>query len=203
MNKLPHPNDPYVTSSGNIITPQKQTDTLLDGDDTRDVLPRLVKFTPVKVRHKDDRPEKDPKEQAVVNAVVAYVLMGFDVVDIAGFFDISVDDVTSIVKKPSAQRTFEMMFLAIVNNNASNVQGRIASHANKAVDVMLDLMNDTEQHGMVRYRAAADVLDRSGANAEQFFNAGKDNQRGDDELTITIMSEEDTQSNIAVNIKRR
>lgn len=203
MSRLPHPTDPYVTTSGNIIKPVVESDNTLDMDDIREVLPRLTKFTPVKVRHKDERPEKDIKEQAVVNAVVGYLLMGFDVVDIAEFFDISVEDVTTIVKRPSAQRTFEMMFMAIINNNASNIQGRISSHANTAVDVMTSLMADTKQHGMVRYKAAADILDRSGANAEQFFNAGKDAQRSDDELSITFMNEEDKTSKVEVNIKRR
>jgi len=203
MNRLAGPNDPYVTTSGNIIQPAHVDNTDMQGSDGRTPLPQLNKFIPVKMRGKNDRPEKDAKDQAIINAVVAYKLMGFEDTDIADFFDIHVDDITMIVSKPAAQRTFEMMFMSIIHHNADNLQGRISSHAHSAIDTMVELMEDKKQHGMVRYKASADILDRSGANAEQFFSAGKDGNRADDELTITMMNEADEKSKVAVTIKRR
>lgn len=201
MAKLPHPNDPYITTDGKLLTPNVQTeDTTLDP--SREALPRLKRFMPVKTRHKDDRPELDVKQQAVLCAVIGYRLMGYEIEDIADFFDLSVHEIVELLNKTTAQKTFEMMVLNIINHNADNLQGRIASHAHKAVDVLLELMDDKEQHGMVRLKASQDVLDRSGANANQFFNNINGSQRADDELNIVIMSEEDKTPKVEVNIKR-
>lgn len=202
MVNLALPGDPYVTGFGHVVVAKDEELEQFAGR-SREVLPSLLRFTPVKMRKKDDCPEKDVKTQAGLNAVIAFRIMGFDVIDIAEFFECTIAEINEMLMRPAAQRTFEMMFVNFINHNADNLQGRISSYAHKAVDTVIELMNGDKTRDDVKLKAAQDILDRSGANAEQFFNAENKGSRAEDELQITFMSETDEREKINVTIRRK
>ena len=202
MANLALPGDPYVDGFGNVII-QKGEELEQFAGRTREVLPSLQRFKPVRLRKRDDCPEKDHKTQAGLNAIIAFRVMGFEIVDIAEFFEATIAEIEEMLARPAAQRTFEMMFVNFINHNADNLQGRISSYAHRAVDTVIALMEDVEVRDDVRLKASQDILDRSGANAEQFFAASDQGSRAEDELQITFMSEGDAKDKIEVKIKRR
>lgn len=205
MPELARPGDPLIHGIGRTFDPIRTEDDTpnIQMEEKRSVLPRFEKFVPVKERTVEDMPERDTKEQMAMIALIGARLLGLDMYAIADMFGVDIDTVTSLVTKPATQATFERMFVALINHNADNIQGRIASYANKAVTTVVDLMEDTETRSDVRLKAAQDILDRSGANAEQFFAAGQDSGAHDDELKIVVMDESGESEKVRVEIKRK
>lgn len=202
MANLALPDDPYVHGVGQVVAP-KGEDLQEYAGKVREVMPRLVNFVPLKDKKRDQLPAKDPKEQVAISAVLALKLQGFDPVDIADFFGTSFTKIEEILKSPEAQTSFEMLFFNLINYNASSLQGRVSSYANRALDTVVNLMEGEKVRQDVKLKAAQDILDRSGLNHETFFSAQNDRGRSDDELTITIMSEEDKPQGLSVTITKK
>lgn len=205
MSDLAKPGDPYIDGSGKTI----EADDFSEKSDTdivirrREVLPKFSHFQPAKERKIDDLPEADQQQQTVIIAVIGLRMLGLDPVDIQDMLGASMGEIERIMNLPSTQATFEKMFKGMISVNADTVQGRIASYANNAVSVVVDMMNNAETRDDVRLKAAQDVLDRSGTNADQFFTSGDDSHSADDELRITIMDEEGGSEKVSVEIKRK
>jgi len=202
MVNLPLPDDPYVHGVGQVVAP-KGEDLQQYAGKVREAMPRLVNFTAIKPKNRDQIPSNDPKEQVAVSAVVALCLQGFDPVDIADFFNTTYGKIEEILKSPEAQTTFEQLFFNLINHQASSLQGRVSSYANKAIDKVVDLMDGQKVPAIVQLKAAQDILDRAGLNHETFFASQNDKGRSDDELTITIMSEDDKPQGLSVTITKK
>lgn len=207
MNNLPLPGDPLVHTFGSVVNPvslDKDTSLIDAPVSGREIMPRFTKFQPRRELAKDKTPEKDDKQQVAIAAVVGLRLMGLSYIDIAGMFNVTLDDINQLINSPSAQFTFEHMYRAMINTNADNVQGRIASYAHKAIDTVIELMENNETRDDVRLKASQDILDRSGANAEQFFAETNNIGTQEDELRIVMMDEEaDSSKSITVTLKRK
>lgn len=203
---LPAPGDPLVHSFGSITMPTRvENDTALTDarTETREIIPRFSKYQPVREIHVDKNPEKDTRQQVAIAAVIGLRLMGLSIIDIAGMFNVHSDEITKICNSSPAQGSFERMYKAMINSNADNVQGRIASYAHKAIDTIIGLMDGEKVPDIVKLKAGQDILDRSGANAEQFFAAKDDNSGLGDELRIVMMDEEGEHEKISVTLKRK
>lgn len=197
--------DPYILGNGTLVEPIINNHPISHKDikETRKILPIFATIVPTKTVDTDNIPEPDGQQQTVISAVVAMRLIGLSDVDIADLMQASLDQVQQIVKLPATQATFEMLYRNIIHANSENIQGRIASHANAAVDVVVSMMNNKETRDDVRLKAAQDVLDRSGANAEQFFGETSKSNQNDDELRIVIMNDEEKASKMTVEVTRR
>lgn len=201
--ELANPGDPFINGLRGEVQP-KDLDTGLNAPQTsRDLLPRFLKFVPVREMALSETPEKDLKDQAVIAAVVGLRLMGLGLHDIAEVLDTKVVMLEELLQKPSTQASFEAMFMALINNNADNLQARIASHAGRALDTVVELMDDEEVRADVRLKAAQDIMDRSGANAEQFFGQKRNDLTQEDELKITYMNESGNAEKVSVTLKRK
>jgi hypothetical protein len=202
MVNLALPDDPYVHGVGQVVAP-KGEDLQEYAGKVREVMPRLVNFAPLKEKKRDQLPASDPKEQVAISAVLALKLQGFDPIDIADFFGTTYAKIEEILQSPEAQASFEMLFFNLINYNASSLQGRVSSYANRALDTVVDLMEGEKVRQDVKLKAAQDILDRSGLNHETFFASQNDKGRSDDELTITIMSEDDKPQGLSVTITKK
>lgn len=202
MANLPLPGDPYVHGVGRVVAPKDENIQDYAGK-VREVMPRLVSFVPIKEKKRDQLPAQDPKEQVAISAVMALRLQGFDPIDIADFFGTTIKKIEDILTSPEAQTSFEMLFFNLINHNASSLQGRISSYAGKALDAVVDLIEKENVRQDVKLKAAQDILDRSGLNHETFFQSQTDKGRSDDELVITIMSEEDKPQGLSVTITKK
>lgn len=200
---LPAPGDPYVYGTGNVV----ESDSTVTHDVSeyieRSSIQRFTAFTPVNIIDPSKTPEADQQEQLAVVVVTALRLMGMEAPDIAEYTSVHLSEVERVIRLPSTQRTFEMILRNIIGNNANNIQGRLASHAGAAVDTVLELMNEKTTRDDVRLKAAQDVLDRSGTNADQFFNARTEQQGREDELNIVFTDEGGEEKGIKVNLKRK
>lgn len=200
---LARKDDPYIDGSGKAIAEANiQAPDAFELEEKRKVLPIFRTLVPTKRTDLDDLPEPDGNQQTVISAVIAMRLLGLSDVDIADVMKTSVEQIQSIVKMSATQATFERIYQNIIHANSENIQGRIASHANNAVDVVVSMMNDEETRDDVRLKAAQDVLDRSGAHPDQFFGETSKSQQNDDELRIVIMDEESKKERVTVDIKR-
>lgn len=203
---LAKPGDPLVTGMGVVVFDEdarEASQISLDEYNERRVIPSFKSFKPTREIAQDQMPEADVNDQIGLAAVVGLRLIGLSFEDIADMLKVNIDEIERMVNLPSAQATFERMFRGVVAVNADNIQGKISAFASNAADVVFTLMNDEKTRDDVRLKAAQDVLDRSGTNADNFFNdkAGQTSQ--DDELRITIMDEEGAKEKVNVSIKRR
>ena len=201
---LADPDDPFFTTIGKLVTSDGQRTNAEMGIEeyvSRNPVPLFRKFNPGREVGLDRTPEKDGKTQAGICAVVALRIMGLSIDDIAKLMGVTAHEIQDVVTMPATQRTFEMMFRGIINNNATTVQGKIAAYADRAVDTVVDLMSDEEVRDDVRLKAAQDILDRSGTHPDQFFAETEQQTQQDDELRITLLTE-DTPSRVEVSIKR-
>jgi hypothetical protein len=130
-------------------------------------------------------------------------LMGMTPLDISYVLNTSLENIQKIVRSPAAQTSFEKLYKNIINTNSDVVQGRIASHMNNAVDVVVSLMENIDTRDDVRLKAAQDVLDRGGTNPEHFFANDDGQGQSDDELKIVIMDEETGENRVSVEINRK
>jgi hypothetical protein len=196
--------DPYVDTRGNIIQEKRVEDKDLQPiEDKRKILPAFSQFSVVKETTLDNLPEPDKQQQSVIAAVIGLRLLGLDTVTIADVMGASLPQIQSIVKLPATQVTFEKLYQNVINVNSDLIQGRVASHMHRAVDTVVDLMNDIDTRDDVRLKAAQDILDRGGTNADQFFNDEVQSNQSDDELLITITNEKDKESKVTVDIKKK
>ena len=208
MDNLPDPNDPYIDGLKKVydpITPEKSDVTAVTVSEyaVRNTIQQLSQFVPTKPVVLDSLPEPDFKEQIAISAVVALRLMGIDITDIADMFSISSKRIEEMLTSPSAQQTFELMLKNVVNHSANIVQGRIASFANEAVTTVHGLMTNEEVRDDVRLKAAQDMLDRSGTNADQFFRTNDADRQADTELSIVIMDEANDAEKIKVSVNKK
>lgn len=203
MSGLAKADDPYVDPfGGRVITQNKEVSTLEEYTERR-VTPLFHKFKPASAIAKDDAPDSDTKQMAVVASVVAMRLVGLEFHDIRDILGASEEELQRILALPSTQLTFDRIFRSTIHINADTVQGRIAARAGDAANVVFDLMNDDQVRSDVRLKAAQDVLDRSGTNADHFFAKDSNKATTEDELRITIMDEEGKSERVSVEIKRK
>lgn len=206
MTKLAEPGDPYVPGIGQVVV-QNDDETFTNGTIAeylaKQVLPQFQRFQPPREIDETLTPEADAQQQAGIAAIVALRIMGLPFDSIASMLGTSPDHVYKLVNQETTQRTFETIFKNIVSVQATTTQGKIASFADNAVNVVVSMMNDEKTRDDVRLKAAQDVLDRSGTNAEQFFAESKEPTAQDDELRITIMNDEETKQQVDVSFKRR
>jgi hypothetical protein len=196
-------NDPYIDGSGKAI----EADHVAMPDafvleEKRKILPIFRTLTATKRIDIDNAPEPEGSQQTVISAVVGMRLLGLSDVDIADMMGTNLDKIQSIVNLPATQATFERIYQNIIHTNSDHIQGRIASHAGRAVDVVVSMMDDEDTRDDVRLKAAQDILDRSGSHPDQFFGESGKSQQQDDELRIVIMDEEGKQERVKVDIKR-
>ena len=206
MTNLPKPNDPYITGDGKVIQVTddgEQEITTAEVYNAKRKIQHVLDFQPARDIELDQIPEADHSKQAVIAAVVALRLMGLSVIDISKVIGTEVKVIYDFLKQDAAQATFEAMFRSIVSINSNTVQGRIASFADNAASVIVSLMNDEEQQGMVRLKSAQDVLDRSGTNAEQFFRPDAKEQSQDDELNIVFTTGDEQDAKVELSVKRK
>lgn len=200
---LPAPGDPYVYGTGNVVESDSTVTYNVNEYIERSSIQRFTAFAPVNVIDPSKTPEADQQEQLAVVVVTALRLMGMDAPDIAEYTSVHLSEVERVMRLPSTQRTFEMILRNIIGNNANNIQGRLASYAGAAVDTVLELMNEKTTRDDVRLKAAQDVLDRSGTNANEFFNVKSEQQGREDELNIVFTDEGGEEKGIKVNLKRK
>lgn len=195
--------DPYIGNDGREIAPSSQADTGLDEvTDIRRALPLFSKLRVAKNIVIDDLPEQENSQQVVIAAVVGLRMMGLSAVQISEIMNAPLAIVEGIFNGASTQATFEVIYRNMISANSESIQGRIASYAGKAVDTVVSLMETEEVRDDVRLKAAQDILDRSGSNAEQFFADGNESKKSDDELKIVVMSEDGESEKVRVDIKR-
>lgn len=202
MANLPLPGDPLVTING-TVKPLEGNDLDQVAYTDREVLPRITQFNPAYRMGMRDTPEKDTQEQTLAAAVIGLRLMGLDVSDIATMFKTGVHNINEILAKPATQISFEKMFLSIIGAKADHISGRIASYADKAVTTVVNLMEGGEKvPAIVKLKAAQDILDRSGTNAEQIFGVNNKNHQ-EDELKITYVSKGKDDDKLEISLKRK
>lgn len=202
MTNLPLPGDPLVTING-TVKPLEGNDLDQVAYTDREVLPRITQFNPAYRMGMRDTPEKDTQEQTLAAAVIGLRLMGLDVSDIATMFKTGVHNINEILAKPATQISFEKMFLSIIGAKADHISGRIASYADKAVTTVVNLMEGGEKvPAIVKLKAAQDILDRSGTNAEQIFGVNNKNHQ-EDELKITYVSKGKDDDKLEISLKRK
>jgi hypothetical protein len=195
--------DPYVNNAGKLIEHVGTVENEFELADKRRVLPAIKTMGTVREISIDDLPEPDNQMQAAIAAIVGFRLMGLSLVDIAEVMKVGIDKIQSIVSNPAAQITFEKMYRNIISSNSESIQGRISAHAGSAVDTVVSLMTDAEVRDDVRLKAAQDVLDRSGTNADQFFSEGAQNNQADDELRIVFTDASGEKERVSVEIKKK
>lgn len=195
--------DPLIDGSGNVVEPTgtSQVDAF-DVVEKRKVMPLFASLSATKTVNIDNLPEPDNSQQTVICAIVGMRLLGMSDVDIAEVTSSSLEQIQRIVKMPATQVTFEKMYQNMISAQSESTQGRIAAHSNRAVDVVLEMMEDTEVRDDVRLKAAQDVLDRSGTHPDQFFGETAQNNQSDDELRIVIMDESGENERVKVDIKK-
>lgn len=196
--------DPFIKGNGELI----ESDHVSEPDafmmeEQRKILPLFSKYNPTRYINIEDIPEPDEQLQVVIAAIIGLRMMGLSPSDTAEMMNTSLERLQSIVKTPASQTSFEKIFQNIVHVNSETVQGRIASYAHKAVDTVVELMDDQDTRDDVRLKAAQDLLDRSGTNADQFFQNSENKKQSDDELRIVIMDEEGEKEKIKVEIGKK
>ena len=203
MADLAKAGDPYVDHFGSrVITLEKET---MGHEEytARRVTPVFDKFKPASPIAKEDAPDSDAKQMAVVAAIVGMRLVGLEFHDIADIMGATHEEMQRLIALPSTQITFDRIFRSTINLNADTVQGRIAARAGDAADTVFELMTDREMRGDVRLKAAQDVLDRSGTHADHFFAKDSNKATSEDELRITVMTEDGQSERVSVELKRK
>jgi len=205
MSDLPSPGDPLVVGVGGdkyeqITLPDDKID--VPSVEERYTFTRLRDFAPVKEITKDDLPETEHQEQMTTSLVIALKMLGLHETDIADVCGVTLPHIEKVIKRPAAQFTFERMVRNIIDANATSTQGRIASYANDAVTTVVTMMQDNKTRDDVRLKAAQDVLDRSGTNADQYFNSSMGQGSQEDELQIVFTDEGEEKEKVKVNWKK-
>jgi hypothetical protein len=203
---LAKPGDPLVTGVGIVVLDDdtlEERQVSIEEYSERRKIPAFDKFKPAKEIRQDMMPDADPKEQTGIAAIVGLRLMGLAFEDIADMLGVPLDEIKRMSVLPSAQATFERVFRGLIAVSAESVQGKIASFADNAANVVVGLMNDEKTRADVRLKAAQDVLDRSGTNADNFFSGDAGQTSQEDELRITFMDDEGAQEKVSVQIKRK
>lgn len=206
MSELPNAGDPLIIGMGQVITEVPvEKDGYVSADEyvERTAIQRFVNFRPVREVSIDQTPEADKQTQLAISVVVSLRLMGMIPTDIAEILAVPLEEIKRITSLPATQHTFERMLRNIINANAENTQGRISSYANKAVDTVISMMENEETRDDVRLKAAQDVLDRSGTNADQFFGSDAAQSAREDELTIVVTDDEDNDEKVKISMKRK
>lgn len=196
---LPKPGDPLTTMDGKIVKPSGVDDAIVQEKLT--AFPKIRDFVPRREYTAHEAPESDPKQMAAIASIVGLRVMGFSTSAISDFVGAPVYLVHDLLKSPSAQVAFEMLYRSVINNNAVGIHGRIASYADEAVTKVVGLMSNDKAPHIVQLKAAQDILDRAGTNAEQVFGI-QDSKTTEDGLNIVIMTEDDAATKVEINIKR-
>ena len=194
MVELAQPGDPLVTTSGKVVNPTEVNGVDVTSSEAtrRQILP-FSKYRPPKDIAITKVPEADPQEQSLLTLIVGYRLMGLSDTDMAEYMGVSLAKIREILDKSSIQKTFEMIVRGVIDTNSVLIQGRISSHANSAANVVVNLMEDVEIRPDVRLKAAQDVLDRSGTNADQYFREADDRSGQNDSIIIETYVGDDSQ----------
>jgi len=201
MSNLPLPGDPLITFNG-PIQPVEGDDDASPKYISREVLPRLETFNPVHRIGLKETPEKDTQDQTLIAAVIGLRLLGLDISDIAFMFNTGMQNIKDIINRPAAQVTFEKVFMSIIHAKADHISGRIASHADSAVERIVQLMDGEKVPAIVQLKAAQDILDRSGTGAEQLFGVNNKTSQ-EDELKIEYVTQDGAQQKLSVSLKRK
>lgn len=201
MTNLPLPGDPLITMNG-PVQPVEGDEDVSQNYQSREVLPRFEGFNPVHRIGLKEVPEKDAQEQTLIAAVIGLRLLGLDISDVAMMFNTGIQNIKDIINRPSTQVTFEKIFMSIINAKADHISGRIASHADAAVNKIVTLMDDEKAPAIVQLKAAQDILDRSGTGADQLFGINNKTQQ-EDELKITYVTKDGEQEKLNVTFKRK
>lgn len=206
MSNLPRPGDPLVTGLGKIVEDQDVAQTgavTADEYTERTTIVAFDQFKPHKEITRNDLPAGEEEDQKQASIVVGLRLIGLSFQDIAEVLRVPIHVVNDIAATQGTRHTFNAAVRNIINANSDSIQGRISSYANSAVTTVVGLMEDKETRADVRLKAAQDVLDRSGTNADQFFAADKADNHSDDELKIVMMEDENDKPSVSINIKRK
>jgi len=195
--------DPYIQNNGTALEPTdfNEVDEFVM-QENRKILPSLFRMNPTKSLSLSNVPEPDTQQQTIIVAIVGYKLLGISHIEIAEALKTSIDNVNRIMSSPAAQLSFEKIYQNMIHVNSESIQGRIASYAVSAVDVVQKMMHDEKTRDDVRLKAAQDILDRSGSNADQFFSEKSQNTQADDELRIVIMDDSGEKEKVKVEIKK-
>jgi hypothetical protein len=195
--------DPYIATNGKLIEQSgiSQEDVFVM-EENRKTLPAFKRITITKRIFIENLPEPDGRQQTIISAIIGLRLLGLSDVDIADVTNSTIDDVKHLSALPATQATFERIYQNIIHTNSDTAQGRIAAYANSAVDVVVSMMNDEDTRADVRLKAAQDILDRSGTNAEQFFGETAQQQQHDDELRIVVTDESGQTERVKIDIRR-
>jgi hypothetical protein len=206
MSELAKPGDPLILSD-QVITAEDDegeiTEMSLADYQAKRLAISFLKFTPTKERTLEDLTTEDAKDYVACLSVVSLRLLGLSFQEIAEVFGVTLKDVMQIVQKEKTQSAFELIFQSLINVSAENLQGRIAAYGNNALSVIAKLMNDDETQDMVRFKAAQDILDRSGTNDRTFFGQNSASDSGDDNLNISFFTaDDDEKPQVSVSIKK-
>jgi hypothetical protein len=200
---LPSPDDPLF--SGLEPVQPDRTDVIDVTESTaRSALMDVRRFKPARPIYEDQLPSADQDEQLGVAALLTLRLLGMDLPDIAEYTGKPLSDIENVFTSSVMQSTYERVLQNIVSTSSTIVQGRITGYANRAVTTVVELMENEMTRDDVRLKAAQDVLDRSGTNAEQFFAQDTMQQGQEDDLQIVYMDDADTaKARLEINLKRR
>ncbi len=195
---LAKPNDPYVTTSGKVLTKSdgEEVDALaVDNDIGAGVARAHVSSAR---RSLADLPV-EPKTQTAVLVVLGYSIIGLSDNEIAQTVGISMQDVRRLKMMDAYQETFDMLFWEFIHANGQSLVAKIAKAAPGALTSVIEIATSGENEN-AKYKAAADILDRSGLHHEALF--GKAAGDGLDSLKIIVKKKEDDQTEVDIKIRR-
>lgn len=196
---LAKPDDPYVTNDGKVLTKSNGKDfNAFDTQDTSTGAGVARNHKSSARRSIADMPV-DPKTQTAIMVVLTYSLLGLSENEIASTVGITIQDVRKLKSIDAYQETFDLLFWEMIHANGQSLVAKIAKAAPGALQSVIDIANDGENEN-AKYKAAADILDRSGLHHEALF--GKAASDGLDGLKIIIKQADEDKTEVNINLRR-
>lgn len=143
----------------------------------------------------------EPKTQTAICVVLMYTLLGLTENEISIMTGVEMTDVREIKALPAYQETFEMIHGELINTNSSSIQAKIAALVPAALENLVEVMEDKDEHGMARVKAADSIMDRAGLSADTLYGKHQKDD-GFDSLKI-VVENGNSDSKINIDINRR
>lgn len=201
---LPRPGDPFVTRQGKILSGKEEGKELSTmprdgGDDIIASAGIAKKHIPSMRRSITELPASDAKTQTAIVVVLFYALFGLTDNEIAATVGIGIPDVKKLKSLDAYQETYDLLFWEMIHANGQSMVARIAKFAPTALNSIMEVAEKGENEN-AKYKAAADILDRSGLNHEHLFGKTSNDDMGS--LKIVIKSEDEDKTEVKINLRR-
>ena len=181
---LADPDDPLVTANGDVYAPDNE-----EHEPTREFTEKIVPAHKLRAstrRTIQDLPSSSPNEQMIVNVILTFHLLGMTENEISHHLSVSIKHVQKIKQSPAFQSTYDLLFSEMLEYNKTSTIARINAATTRAVDGMIDLLDDDEAPHMVRLKAQENILDRSGMSENALHGKNSKQDDGDQQLHIII-----------------